>query len=1312
MYFSCHNHTEYSNFRLRDCINRIPELINYAHELGYKGICITEHETIAPSIKIEEYFNTVKDKDDWNGFKVGIGNEIYLCSEDVCAENRGTDIRFTFPHFILIALDAEGHKQLREISTRAWMRAFMHRNMMRVPTYFRDLEEIIGSNPGHVVGASACLGGNLPQYILSHKGESATTCYPTCETWIDVMNHLFGNGYFFLELQPSRGEDQRYVNSVLIELSKRTHTPYIITTDSHYLKKEDAKFHEMYLKAQDGDREVSEFYESTYVMSEEEIHEYLDENIGYDAVQRGINNTMLIYEKIQSYSLQKPLRIPYMPLDSREPSIEFYKKYVKFIPALKTFYESPEACDRHMVRAITESIELNKSFQNQKMYDHLNVCLETIWESSKKMDVHWSAYLLSVADYVSVVWSKGDSLVGAARGSGCGFGLLNVLGITQINPLEESTPTYYWRFLNPERASVLDIDVDIESNKRESVIKAFQDTYGKDRVSKVLTYSTEGTRSAILTVARGLGIDNDIAAYISSLVISDRGMQRSLKTMYYGDDDNAPVGEFVSAMKDYPELWEGALKIEGLCCGVGSHAGGVVFVDEPFTNTTALMKTNSGDVITQFDLHECEKTSLIKIDLLSIEGLDKIRTCLDLLLADGRISWHGSLKRTYEAVIGIQSLERHAPEMWKLLHEHKVISLFQMEKDSGIQALSLIKPDNIDQLATLNSVIRLMPQDKDAERPLEKYARFRYDINEWYKEMKDAGLSEDEQAVLEKILGASCGVCIYQEQLMMLVMEPLIGGFSLAWADKLRKAVAKKQPKDFIQLEHEFFANAQEKQLSIKLAQYVWHTLISTQRGYGFNSSHCLSYSLIALQELNLCYKYPIIYWDAANLIVDSGSLENSDKTTNYGKMAIAIANMKNNNIKVELPLINEAQRGFVPNVEKNEILFSFKAINGIGDDVVDTILAHRPFKSFEDFCERMVDTKIIKNAAVIALIKAGCFEELDNKDRHLTMWKYVEKYLFEPNTSLTLANMKRIQDMGIVPSDYKTMLRIYNFKNYVLSDAFFEKNIIDTAKRIPKRGYHDRAFVLNNISMPFFMEHFSEDSVLDIKGECYVISEKLFTKEWERLVEPLVSWIRSGDALKCFNQQMFTEVWQKYGSGTESAWDMAALSFYYNEHELRNIAESAYGVVDYFALPTRPRPYEWVKRTIGNKTVNVPKFQIVRLAGTVLNADNNHYTVSLLTTEGVVNIKFNKGQYAFYNRQISAQLKEGSDKKTVLDTSWFKRGTKLLVCGYRQDDNFRAYRYKDTVYTHTVAKIEHIFDDGLLELSMERVKIDDEQCD
>lgn len=197
----------------------------------------------------------------------------------------------------------------------------------------------------------------------------------------------------------------------------------------------------------------------------------------------------------------------------------------------------------------------------------------------------------------------------------------------------------------------MDIDIDICGSKREAVIQAMKDTYGEDRVSKVMTLSTEKSRSAILTAARGLKIDNDIAQYISSLIVADRGQLRTLSQMYYGDDDNPPVQEFVTEMNKYPELWEAAQKIEGLVNGVGSHAGGIILVDRPFTDTTALMKTNSGDVITQFDLHMCEDCSLIKVDLLCIDALDKMQAELELLLENNVIEWQGSLKATYENIL-------------------------------------------------------------------------------------------------------------------------------------------------------------------------------------------------------------------------------------------------------------------------------------------------------------------------------------------------------------------------------------------------------------------------------------------------------------------------------------------------------------------------------------------------------------------------------------------------------------------------------------------------------------------------------------
>lgn len=837
-YIGLHNHTaEGSNHRLKDSINKIPELIEYTHSLGHKGVAFTEHESITSSFNALKYYEKVKDQEGWEDFKVILGNEIYLCTEDVTAENVKNNY---YPHFILLALNANGHKCIRELSTLAWSHCFFF-VMNRVPLYYHELEEHMKMYKGDVVGSTACLGGALPHRLIQFRELEKNDAiayqeiWQSCIDWVGYMNEIFGKGYFFLEMQPSYNEDQIYINQKLLKLSEETGTPYIITTDSHYLKKEDKEIHKLYLSSQDGEREVDTFYDTTYVMSEEEIHKYMDESLGFEVVQKGIDNTMLIYDMAEMYKLTKKLHIPYIPLNTDEPDPNLYEKYKDKIELLPYFYNSNHPSDRHLVREIIKNIEGDEVYCSDKGYAAINECLSAIKITSEKMDVQWSAYLLQIKDFVEIAWKAG-TLVGAGRGSGVGFCLLHILGITQINPLRETTRTYPWRFLNPERASVLDIDVDIESSKREVVIKALQDVYGADRISKVMTLSTEKPKRAILTAARGMGIDNDTAQYIASLIISDRGTPRTLTQMYYGDEKEGfePVTEFINKIDEHEGLFKTALKIEGLVSGVGSHAGGIILVDEPFTNTTALMKTNSGDIITQFDLHVCEECSLIKVDLLSIDALDRIHACLDLLVRYDQIEQQATLKETYEKYIGIYTLERNKQDMWKMLWEHKVTSFFQMEKDSGIQAIALAKPQSVDDLATINSVMRLMAQEKGAEQPLNKFARFKNNINEWYKEMDDYGLTQEEQEVLKEILGVSSGICEAQEYLVLLTQHPLIGGFSLSWGDRLRKAVAKKQPKDFMQLEKEFFENAKEKKLSPALINYVWNVLIKMQRGYGF----------------------------------------------------------------------------------------------------------------------------------------------------------------------------------------------------------------------------------------------------------------------------------------------------------------------------------------------------------------------------------------------------------------------------------------------------------------------------------------------
>lgn len=793
MFVGLHNHSDVgSNLRFRDSINKVPDMIKYAHELGHKGIAFTEHESITSSFDAIEYYDGVKDKPGWEDFKVILGNEIYLCNENVTAENKATNF---YPHFILLALNGNGHKGLRELSTKAWTQNCFKHVINRVPTYYNDLEEMLEKYKGDVVGSSACLGSPIARRLLGAKPLENTSEYEdiwqSCIGWIEYMKEIFGDGNFFLEMQPSHTEEQIYVNNKLLELSEQTNTPYIITTDAHYLKKEDRGIHKVFLEAEDGkDRETDSFYATTYIMSEEEIHEYMDQYLGAEVVQKGLDNTMLIYDRVEYFSLRKPLDIPYLPLNTDEPDEKLYNKYKDKIPLLKEFYESEYDSDRHLVREIVSYIDTDPTYLNPNGFDKINECLYYLKTSSDKMNVRWSKYLLQIAIDVQIAWQAG-SLVGAGRGSGVGFCLLHILGITQINPLRETTQTFPWRFMNPERVSVLDIDIDICGSKREKVIQAMKNIYGEDRVCKVMTISTEKSKSAVLTAARGLKIDNDTAQYIASLIIADRGQLRTLRQMYYGDDDNKPVQEFVTEMNKYPDLWEASQKIEGLVNGVGSHAGGIILVDEPFTESTALMRTNSGDIITQFDLHKCEDCSLIKVDLLCIDALDKMQTELELLVEYGVIEWQGSLKATYEKYIGVYTLEREAQDMWQMLWNHKVISFFQMEKESGIQAVALAKPTSVDELATINSVLRLMAQDKKSETPLQKYARFRQDIAQWYDEMTNYGLTQEEQDILKDIIGVSYGICEAQEYLVLLTQHPKIGGFSLVWGDRLRKAVAK-----------------------------------------------------------------------------------------------------------------------------------------------------------------------------------------------------------------------------------------------------------------------------------------------------------------------------------------------------------------------------------------------------------------------------------------------------------------------------------------------------------------------------------------
>lgn len=433
---SLHNHTDYSNIRLRDCIIKTEDLIKYASELGHKVVAITDHECISNHIKVEKIAKKYPD------LKVIRGNEIYLCRNGLNADNYNKEID-RYYHFILLAKDAIGHQQLREISTRAWHRSYMARGMRRVPTYYQDLFDIIGENPGHIIGSTACLGGALPTQLL--RAQSNPSLIDKIDIWIRQMDDLFGHGNFFFELQPSASTEQSFINRKLVAMSKGYNIPYIITTDSHYLKKEDAPIHKAFLNSQDGDREVDSFYATTYMMSTEEIESYLKKDLTEEEIEVGYQNILKIGEMCENYSLLKPLKIPELTW-KKAPALTTSDKdkWFKLIPQLFDFYTSDYEGDKLLSELIIERIKDDETLQNKKTYNAINECLEMTKVSSEVNKTHWSAYYLNLQKIIDVCWDAG-SLVGPGRGSGVGFILLYLLGITQINPLRETTPTFSWR---------------------------------------------------------------------------------------------------------------------------------------------------------------------------------------------------------------------------------------------------------------------------------------------------------------------------------------------------------------------------------------------------------------------------------------------------------------------------------------------------------------------------------------------------------------------------------------------------------------------------------------------------------------------------------------------------------------------------------------------------------------------------------------------------------------------------------------------------------------------------------------------------
>lgn len=727
------------------------------------------------------------------------------------------------------------------------MQSFYDRGMERVPTLKSELEEIIMAAPGHLIATSACIGGELSGSVLSMEkarqvGDivEATAAYNRIVTFIELMQRLFSDD-FYIECAPGASKDQIIVNKKLVEIANLYKIKMVIGSDAHYLKKEDRYVHKAYLNSKGGEREVDDFYEYAYLQTEEQIIENLTPSI-VDSYKVMCHNSMEIYDKIETFSLLHSQVIPSVEVKDYQ---KYEDKSLKNYPILFDMKISNDKYERYWVNeCLIKLKELDKD--NNEYLSRLEEEADIKRTIGEKLGTNMFSYPITLQHYVDMFWESG-SLVGAGRGSSCSGLNHYLLGITQLDPIEWNLP--FWRYLNKERVELGDIDIDICPSKKGIILNKIKNERGqnftvnasdleRNNLGAVLvaTFGTEGTRSTILTACRGYrsedypdGIDVDTAQFLSSLVPSERGFLWSLEDVVYGNKDKGREKSdlFINEVNNYPGLLDIMMGIQSLVNKRSSHASGVIFMDEDPYEFGSFMRTPKGEIITAYDLHDSEAIGMTKYDFLVTEVQDKLVQTIKFLQEAGEIEQDLTLREIYDKYFHPNVLPLDDKEVWKNIQNGSILNIFQFDSDVGAQAAKKIRPSTILELADANGLMRLMTSEQGEETPMEKYIRFKNNIDLWYREMERAGLTPDEMKVLEPHFKNSYGVPPSQEQLMRMLMDENICSFSLKDANAARKIVGKKQMSKIPELRQQVLASAKSQ----NLGQYVWRCGIGPQMG-------------------------------------------------------------------------------------------------------------------------------------------------------------------------------------------------------------------------------------------------------------------------------------------------------------------------------------------------------------------------------------------------------------------------------------------------------------------------------------------------
>jgi DNA polymerase-3 subunit alpha len=895
-----HLHTEYS---LLDGACDVTKLVDRVAALGQTSVAMTDHGNIYGAV---HFFAAAKAK----GIKPILGCELYICKhEDHRAPGDGDENN----HLLVLATNEDGYRNLIRITSEASLHGFY-----RKP---RVSKRYLAENSKGLIGFSGCLSGELCEELVAGNYEKARGVAQQYED-------IFGKGNFYLEIQDQGLEQEKKIHEALFRLEKELRIPLVATNDSHYLCGEDSHAHDVMLCVQTGakihDKERFRFdSDQFFVKSAEEMGQIFKDAPG--ALQR----TMEIAERCQ---------LKMHPVDNPFPEFAVPEGHT-----IDSYFEHVcrEGFKKRMETAVRQ-LELRGVRRSTP--DQYQARLE--YEIGIIKQMKYPGYFLIVWDFIKYARDNGIP-VGPGRGSGAGSLVAYSMEITNIDPLQNTL--LFERFLNPERVSMPDIDVDFCQNRRGEVIEYVTRKYGRDQVAQIITFNTMAAKASIKDCGRAMDMPYGDVDRIAKLIPATVGM-----TIDTALEEVAELKKVYETDAQIRELIDTAKKLEGLVRGSGVHASAVVIAPRPLTELVPVAKTKNDEIVTAYDMKAVEKMGLLKMDFLGLTTLTVIDDCLKLI------------EKSRGEKVDIDAIPLDDEETYKKVFQTALTAgIFQFESNGMRDMLRRYKPDKLEDLTALTALFRPGPiQGGMTDDFIER---------KWGRRKVEYMLPE-----LEQILKETLGVIVYQEQVMQI--SNVLASYSLGEADLLRRAMGKKKPEEMAKQRDRFMDGADKLGHKKATAGEIFDQM-EKFAGYGFNKSHSAAYGLVSYQTAYLKTHYPVEFM-AALLTSETSKPENVVKY---------IAECKEMGISVEPPDVQVSGAQFTPHGDA--IRFGLAAVKNVGGNAIESITKARTeaggrFKSFWEFCEK-VDLRVMNKRVIESLIKSGALDSLGSR---ASLMKAVDK--------------------------------------------------------------------------------------------------------------------------------------------------------------------------------------------------------------------------------------------------------------------------------------------------------------------------------